>query len=208
MKEIEEHLKGYYTDTLRSYGGGAKGVGWKSDEAQEKRFDQLLKVVAEMSYFSINDLGCGLGDLLDYLVRKQYRDFTYIGYDVLDEMLSRAIKNHRDFDNARFVKVSGAAGLKKADYTVASGVFNLKYSIKEETWRKYIVETLDYMNSNSGKGFSFNMLTKYSDKELMQENLYYADPLFFFDHCKRNYSKNIALLHDYHEYDFTILVRK
>ena len=64
------------------------------------------------------------------------------------------------------------------------------------------------MNSKSKHAFSFNLLTKYSDKEFMQDYLYYADPLFYFDYCKRNYSKNVALLHDYYQYDFTILVRK
>ena len=52
------------------------------------------------------------------------------------------------------------------------------------------------------------MLTKYSDKEYMRDNLYYADPLFIFDYCKRNFSKQVALLHDYGLYEFTILVKK
>ena len=51
------------------------------------------------------------------------------------------------------------------------------------------------------------MLTTYSDAEKMRPDLYYGDPTFFFDHCKRNYSRNVALLHDYELYDFTILVR-
>ena len=38
--------------------------------------------------------------------------------------------------------------------------------------------------------------------------LYYADPGRLFDLCKRRYSRNIALLHDYGLYEFTILVRK
>ncbi len=32
--------------------------------------------------------------------------------------------------------------------------------------------------------------------------------LFFFDYCKRNFSKNVALLRNYGLYDFTVLVRK
>jgi hypothetical protein len=42
----------------------------------------------------------------------------------------------------------------------------------------------------------------------MQDYLYYADPRVLFDHCKTRYSKNVALLHDYGLYEFTILVRK
>jgi hypothetical protein len=64
------------------------------------------------------------------------------------------------------------------------------------------------MNSLSRAGFAFNALTKYSDAEFMRPDLYYADPLFLFDHCKCRYSKFVALLHDYPLYEFTILVRK
>jgi hypothetical protein len=42
----------------------------------------------------------------------------------------------------------------------------------------------------------------------MRADLYYADPLWLFDYCKRNLSKQVALLHDYGMYDFTILVRR
>jgi hypothetical protein len=42
----------------------------------------------------------------------------------------------------------------------------------------------------------------------MQKHLYYADPCAIFDLCKRRYSRNVALLHDYGLYEFTIVVRK
>ena len=57
------------------------------------------------------------------------------------------------------------------------------------------------------KGFAFNMLTSYSDADKMRDDLYYGDPCELFDHCKRSYSRNVALLHDYGLYEFTMLVR-
>jgi hypothetical protein len=51
------------------------------------------------------------------------------------------------------------------------------------------------------------MLTSYSDPEHMVDRLFYGDPCFYFDWCKRNLSRNVALLHDYGLYEFTILVR-
>ena len=44
--------------------------------------------------------------------------------------------------------------------------------------------------------------------ERMKDYLFYADPGELFDHCKRRYSRWVALLHDYGLYEFTILVRK
>ena len=42
----------------------------------------------------------------------------------------------------------------------------------------------------------------------MRADLYYADPCFLFDYCKRNFAKDVAILHDYSLYDFTLIVRK
>jgi len=38
--------------------------------------------------------------------------------------------------------------------------------------------------------------------------LYYADPIFLFEHCRRTFSRFVSLIHDYPLYEFTILVRK
>jgi hypothetical protein len=70
------------------------------------------------------------------------------------------------------------------------------------------VETLDMMNISSGAGFSFNCLTSYSDADRMRGDLFYANPLDLFDLCKRRYSRQVALLHDYELYEFTMIVRK
>jgi len=75
-------------------------------------------------------------------------------------------------------------------------------------WKEYILETISILNQKSRLGFSFNALTKYSDVEFMKPELYYSDPSWLFDYCKTHFAKNVALLHDYSQYDFTILVKK
>ena len=67
---------------------------------------------------------------------------------------------------------------------------------------------LDRLNALSARGFAFNMLTKYSDAERMRSDLYYADPCFLFDYCKKRYARRVSLLHDYPLYEFTMIVRK
>ena len=42
----------------------------------------------------------------------------------------------------------------------------------------------------------------------MRPDLHYADPLALFDRCKRRYARDVALLHDYGLWEFTLLVRK
>ena len=53
----------------------------------------------------------------------------------------------------------------------------------------------------------FNALTSYSDADKRRDDLYYADPLHWFDYCKRKHSRFVTLLHYYPLYEFTVLVR-
>jgi hypothetical protein len=91
---------------------------------------------------------------------------------------------------------------------VASGIFSVRLDADDFSWRSHIEKTLRLLDSKSRYGFAFNCLTSYSDAERMRDYLYYADPCYFFDFCKRNFSRDVALLHDYGLYEFTILVRR
>ena len=203
LKKIKKNIAQYYSSKFSSYGASPQGVDWNSNESQCVRFDQLLKVCDDAK-FLINDLGCGHGALYDYMTKKGYR-FEYFGYDVAHIMIDYAKKRYEVNGNCRFIVDDN---LHNADYSVASGIFNVKFSSNINEWREYIKETLNLMNVASSKGFAFNMLTKYSDEEYMKNNLYYADPCFYFDYCKKHFSKNIALLHDYGLHEFTVLVKK
>ena len=180
-------------------------MNWNSKEAQEKRFEQLCKLIDFSVPFSIVDYGCGFGSLIEYLKQKG-QEFTYIGYDIVDEMIFKGRELHSGDTNCSFTNKE--AEIPISDYVVESGVFNVKQSNSEADWTEYIINSLNKMNNLAEKGIACNFLTKYSDIDLMQPHLYYADPLFFFDYCKKNFSRNVALLHDYDLYDFTIIVRK
>jgi hypothetical protein len=126
----------------------------------------------------------------------------------MDDMVSRAISSVGNNSSCYFSTIIDASEMELANYTVASGIFNLKFSRTNEDWLQYIFDTITVMNEKSIDGFAFNALTRYSDPEFRKEELYYSDPLLFFDFCKKTFSNNVALLHDYNHYDFTILVRK
>ena len=208
LEQISKELREYYADRGAEQSCAVQ-VGWKSDRAQIIRFAQLIKVIENRAdHFSINDLGCGLGDFSKYLADQRLQSFRYTGYDVSDRMIKSARELYGQNKNRKFLRIDDSTEMELCDYTVASGVLNLKFTIAEDEWLRYVLETIAAMHAKSDKGFAFNALTKYSDKEFMKPELYYADPCLLFDYCKRNFSKNVALLHDYQEYDFTIIVRK
>ena len=200
-----DEIKSFFGETLDTYGATPLGANWNSETSQEVRFEQLVKICDRTRPFSMIDYGCGYGALINFLTVRGYT-VTYTGYDLLKSMVEKAQVLFKDRANCGFT--THFEELKTSDYVVSSGIFNIRFQYTQDIWTEYVLETLHKMNDLSNKGFSFNMLTKYSDADHMRPHLYYADPGFLFDYCKTHFARNIALLHDYDLYDFTILVKK
>lgn len=203
--EIRKEVANYYTEKVKTHGTSPQGVDWNGKESQFLRFEQLCKLIPKNNCaFTILDYGCGYGALVEYL-NEEFSDFSYIGFDISEEMIKQANKTYL-YDHVSFI--GDREKLVPCDYVVASGVFNVKLNTSDFEWEQYIIHSIQELNRLSIEGFAFNMLTIYSDKEYMKEYLYYADPCQFFDFCKKNFSRNVALLHDYNLYEFTIIVKK
>ena len=196
----------YYSQKLAVHGATPEGVDWNGATGQTTRFNQIHRLFEDRkTSFSINDIGCGYGALLDYL---QHRNSAanYLGLDISKEMIASAIQRHKPSAGVRFLVSSIPDQI--ADYSVASGIFNVRMERTDDEWSAYLLDTLDVLESTSKSGFAFNCLSSYSDEDQKKNYLYYADPCQLFDRCKRRYSRHVTLLHDYGLYEFTILVRK
>lgn len=205
MTDILTEVASYYSAKLAKHGETPNGVDWNGEESQTLRFDQLSKIFVESESYSVNDLGCGYGAYFAYLL-KRYKNVLYAGFDVSSDMVAAAKRRYETSDNARFV--CSAVPDQIADFGIASGIFNVRLGRSDPDWQEYLRATLNILDRTSKKGFAFNCLTSFSDAGKMRDYLYYADPCVVFDYCKRHYSRNVALLHDYQLYEFTILVRK
>ena len=202
--EILDQVDRYYSEKVKTHGMTPRGVDWNSLESQVLRFERLLQILDGGTAFSITDYGCGYGALVEHLDRCGV-PFEYRGFDISSEMVARAQERWAGRSDCEFF--SDPARLEPTDYTVASGIFNVRLETSDDAWRAYMLETIATMARVSTRGFAFNALTLYSDPEKRRPDLYYADPLFFFDHCKRTLSRFVTLLHDYPLYEFTLLVR-
>lgn len=202
---IHNEVASYYNARIAAHGDTPRGVDWNSQEGQELRFEQLTKIITDAGRFSVNDLGCGYGALIEYMTR-MFQDFSYNGFDIAENMLHAARRRYANRPSTTFTLAGKPDQI--ADYGIASGIFNVRQHRSDAEWQDYINATLDALDGTSRSGFAFNCLTRYSDKDKMRDDLYYADPCFMFDLCKKKYSRNVALLHDYDLYEFTILVRK
>ena len=207
MSESSElnKVKSYFAEKLEVHGATHRGVDYNSTEAQRERFFQLIKVMDSGVKYSLLDFGSGYGGLYDYLLQLGHT-LHYVGYDIAESMVRMGRELHPNNPDCWFT--NNIEEVPVVGYAVASGTFNMKLDADHDSWTKIVVESIDQMNAHASKGIAFNLLTKYSDADKMRPDLYYGDPCFFFDYCKRNFSRNVSLLHDYNLYDFTIIVRK
>jgi SAM-dependent methyltransferase len=197
-------VKKLYSDNIKEFGIDPKSVGWGTKNKQNLRFEKLMEIVLDRnSPFSVNELGCGYGEMVKYCNAQKILLSAYYGYDLSAEMVDAA----ETYIGAPNVSLFQSGKLKTiADYTIASGIFNVKFEEQRHNWEEYVLETIKHLFESSTIGISFNFLTKYVDWE--QDDLYYADPFLIFDYCKKELSKKVNLIHDYNLFEFTIHVLK
>ena len=90
---IYDHYKDNFGKALTN----DKILDWESRDAQEIRFSILKDFILanNLTDITLLDVGCGLADLYDYLVRFDIRS-GYTGIDILPEMISLAKQQHPD----------------------------------------------------------------------------------------------------------------
>jgi SAM-dependent methyltransferase len=200
MAEVER----LYSGGLERFGAEPRSVGWRDEASQRLRFAKLTQLLhpAAARPITVNDVGCGYGSLFGFLEELDGVELAgYHGYDVSAPMLERA----RQATDARAELVRSAEPTHLADYSFASGPFNVKGACADGPWEAYVMDVVRTMAEKSRLGFAFNLLSTYVD--FRQEDLFYADPGAFFSFCKRNVSPYVTLVHDYPLYEWTMLVR-
>ena len=149
----------YYSRKIVAFGASPQGVDWNGEESQRIRFAQLTQWI-DTENGTLNDWGCGYGALLDYL-RIHHPGIDYHGIDVAAPMIDAARLSHPESPPDTFIV--GDRPARIADYSIASGIFNVRQQHRSDEWLDYLHATLHLLNEYSRRGFAFNCLTAYSD---------------------------------------------
>ena len=196
-----------YEYRLKRFGPTARGVFWKNEEWQDRRYVILEKIFAESHQkggVSIHDFGCGYGYFLDYLMgRPVIRGSRYIGTDMSEGMISAANNRHAS-NHAQFVL--GTSAREITDYTIISGTYNMHINANIEEWANYVKASLKQLWQHTRYGLAFNMLPTHTENKY--DGLFYADPDEFLYFARKNLSPASTLRFDRPLPDFTVFVRR
>jgi SAM-dependent methyltransferase len=206
-ERVRIDIAAYYNARIQKYGPTPLGVDWTCVPTQELRFVQLLKVCDFARPFMLNDVGCGYGALLAFLGKRHPKALIdYMGTDLSVGMISRA---HRMWVRRPLTafRVAGADANRVADYSIASGIFNIKLHNSDTTWREFIKKALSDMHSTSLKGFAVNFLNRPASKGLGPSELYRTDPDHWVRYCEESFRAKVECLSDYGMREFTLVIR-
>lgn len=196
----------YYSQKVLMHGPTPLGVDWPCVPTQELRFVQLLRLCDFDKPFALNDIGCGYGAMLAFLARRHRRkQIDYLGIDLSPDMLVEATRLWAKRNNTRFVV--GHASPRIADYSVASGIFNVKLHQPPELWTRFIETTLTTMHATSRHGFAVNFLAPLASGAEGKTELYRSPAAVWRQFCEETLSASVDVLENYGLREYTLLVR-
>ena len=206
LAPLYSEVERYYTRKMRIHGPTPLGVDWSCIPTQELRFVQLLKVCDVEPGMTLNDLGCGYGALLAFLAKRAPRaHIDYLGIDLSSAMITHARRLWQGRRSTRFM--IGCAPLRVADYSVASGIFNVKLGQPEALWTQFVRTTLTKMHSTSRRGFAVNFLAPARDGSHSPPEIYRSSSSTWQRFCEEVLGAQVTVLNNYGMGEYTLLVR-
>lgn len=201
MDEIIQIAK-LYDERVKKFGCGAQSVGWKSKDQQWLRFQVLTKNII-LANQSIIDLGCGFGDLYEFLCESGSIPKCYTGIDISDEVLKIASEKYNKISDVSFQKRQLILKTEDVyDYAVASGSLNYKFPIN---MNEYLENFIAVYEICVRKGLLVNLLS--TNVDYIQEIHAHYSPEYV-GAVFRKYFREVRVIENYGLYEFTVQALK
>jgi SAM-dependent methyltransferase len=205
---ITKNQENFYLDLLKRYDiTSQSAVAW-FDGGQEIRFRELAKIIPERRNFStLLDVGCGMGDMRDFLLKNGYPGIDYTGIDALDKMVE---SGKRKYPGIRLHKEEfmSESFRSEFDILICSGAMNLRVFRTEKKQEQYIADFIHKLYRLSIRGCAFNLLcTRESHHFGSDRNIFYADRKRIYGLC-REICRDVELLYKSEIFGFTVSMRK
>lgn len=198
MNEPFTAIGHYYDALVREHGHAPRACDYGRAESQRVKFD-VLSDSAPLNGRHLLDVGCGFADFADYL-RERNPPASYTGWDLCAGMVEQARRLHPEL-SIRQANVLTAKPERQFDVVMANGIF---YLLGDEAW-PLMQAIVRRMYALAGEAVVFNSLSSWATDQEPRE--FHADPAAVLDFC-RTLTPLVALRHDYHPRDFTVVLRK
>lgn len=195
----------HFDDILGKFGDTAKGAHWPNEKDRRKRFDVMLDVIEQSATGPVVlcDLGCGTGELLAHIRRRELNNIVYVGADRSKMALAYA---RAKFPDATFVDIDVTArgadlDLIACDYLVANGLFTVKFELSQAQMWSFLETTICRVWPRVRRGVAFNLMSKVVDWE--RDDLFHV-PMDDTAHLLHGLAgRRVRMRADYGLYEYT-----
>ena len=190
----QKEVAAFFRLHLQLHGPNWRGLGWQSQRSQQRRF-AVLSEVGSLANTRVLDIGCGVGDLYGYLLRRRI-PVSYTGFDILPEMVAHARKRYPE---AQFEvrDVLQGLGSERFDYVLCSGAFNVNFGRNLLA----VQAVLNTLLQGCRRGVAINFLsTRARERDAILFN-YDPEKLFAYS---QTLTPHVRLLEGYLANDFTL----
>ena len=190
-------MREFYRNSIELHGMDVRALGWGSSDSQRKRFEQFKTLFGKEDKLDILDVGCGFGNLCEYLTVEGYK-VNYTGMDFTPAMMMGVAMHgvKGKFLTMDLLDRWPFSHLRAFDYVVASGLFSHRdYD--------YLEEAVTKMFEACWKGVAFNCLDKRAEEHRAHKDEFYADYRLVYKICQ-TLTDSILVSEAYLPNDFTI----
>lgn len=147
-------VRAYHKDRIKRFGiDASEALGWKGHDSQQQRFQDVAGL-ANFCGHTVLDVGCGHGDLYDFL--KGQGDIQYTGIDNIEAFLEVAVNRFGECCDAKFLLGDfNTIELPKADYIICCGALNYRNSDP-----RYLFKMISMLFDAASLGLGLNLLSK------------------------------------------------
>ena len=206
---FENTLSQIYWKRFQQFGSTPQGSFWATEARQALRFEIILCEIDKLSGaegFSLADIGCGYGALVDHLLKRPATAVTsYIGYDISDQLIATC---KRGFEQRWVSFICSPAPRQEQDFSVMSGPFNLAATRDVVLWQNYVFAALQACWSHTRVAMIFNLQVAPSARISPQSHIYYANSDQVLEHCVARFGPTKRLVHPDLPQDATFVVLK
>ncbi len=195
-----EIIRSYYDPKLDADLPDFGKLGWESAEAQELRFAAFVDN-ADLEGKSILDVGCGLGNLLEYMTARNINT-RYTGVDILPRMIdcARDKKICAEFHCVDIFR-ENPFGEKSFDAVYASGIFNLNLGNNHD----FFLEALCRFSHIAREVIAFNLLDHRSPNKENEYFYFSASEVIDLIESTQCKPRKVQIIEQYLQNDFTVV---
>ena len=148
----------YYERLLRQHGRTPQALAERADDKDLEFYQHLFHRIELPARLSVLDIGCGMGDLIDFLQLRQAPIEAYLGIDLVEPFIDLCRQEYLppcEFRRANFVSRSFAPG-RRFNLVVNMGVLVSRVL----SYEAYVEHCVEKMIALSSKYVLFNIITE------------------------------------------------